>query len=64
MLKISSFLRTLKSSSNLNLSKILFHTTGKLNGTQYYPINDDVFGLNEDQKQVSFFEHKIAIFFF
>jgi hypothetical protein len=28
------------------------HSSSSLNGTQYYPINDDVFGLTEDQKQV------------
>jgi hypothetical protein len=33
----------------------LIHTSNKLNSTQYYPINDDVFGLNEEQKQVIFF---------
>ena len=28
------------------------HTSNKCNGTQYYPINDNVLGLTEDQKQV------------
>jgi hypothetical protein len=43
---------------NLNPIKLnknlisLIHTSNKLNSTQYYPINDDVFGLNEEQKQV------------
>lgn len=40
-------------SIKLNKSLIsLIHTSNKLNSTQYYPINDDVFGLNEEQKQV------------
>lgn len=29
-----------------------FHSSSKLYGTQFYPINDDVFGLNEEQKQL------------
>ena len=33
-----------------NVSPI--HTSSSLNSSQFYPINDDVFGLNEDQKQV------------
>jgi hypothetical protein len=31
-----------------------FHNSAKLNNTKYYPINDDVFGLNDDQKEVKF----------
>ena len=30
-----------------------FHNSAKLS-TKYYPINDDVFGLNDDQKEVKF----------
>ena len=52
MLKISKLLGGLKNVSKLNIGN-LFHTTSILNGTQHYPINDDVFGLNEDQKQVN-----------
>jgi hypothetical protein len=40
--------------NKINLSISLLHTSNKLNGTQHYPINDDVFGLNEEQKQVCF----------
>ncbi len=29
------------------------HCSAALQSSQYYPINDDVFGLNEDQKQVN-----------
>ncbi len=42
-------------SNSIKLNKnliSLIHTSNKLNSTQYYPINDDVFGLNEEQKQV------------
>ena len=47
MLKISTVFR------NLNkLNKNFFHSSATLNGTQFYPINDDVFGLNDDQKEV------------
>jgi len=28
------------------------HVSATLNGSRFYPINDDVFGLNEDQKQL------------
>lgn len=30
----------------------LFHTSSTLNGTQFYPIDDDIFGLNDEQKQL------------
>ena len=50
MLKISNLLSSLKNLNKFN--KNLFHTSLSVNGTQYYPINDEVFGLNEDQKQV------------
>ena len=61
MLKISNLLSSLK---NLNkFSKNLFHTILNVNGTQYYPINDEVFGLNEDQKQVLFFLNFVSIYF-
>lgn len=30
----------------------MFHASASLRGSQFYPINDDVFGLNEDQKQL------------
>ena len=53
MLKISNLLSSLKNFNKFN--KNLFHTSLSVNGTQYYPINDEVFGLNEDQKQVIFF---------
>ena len=36
----------------VNFNRASFHNTAKLNSTKYYPINDDVFGLNEDQKEV------------
>lgn len=51
ILKVSSVLRA---ASNKPLSTSLFHSSALLNGSQYYPINDDVFGLNEEQKQVRF----------
>ncbi len=39
----------------VNFNKVSFHNTAKLNSTKYYPINDDVFGLNEDQKEVDLY---------
>ena len=39
----------------VNLSRASFHNTAKLNSTKHYPINDDVFGLNEDQKEVELY---------
>lgn len=38
--------------TNSNKSKA-FHTSNCLNSTQYYPINDDIFGLTNDQKEVN-----------
>ena len=32
-----------------------FHTTTLLSSSQYYPINDSVFGLTEEQKEVKFY---------
>lgn len=29
-----------------------FHASRPVNSTQYYPINDDVFNLTDEQKQV------------
>ncbi len=49
ILKVSNILRSV---GNKPLSGSLFHSSAKLNGSQYYPINDDVFGLTEEQKQV------------
>ena len=46
MLKISNLLSSLKNFNKFN--KNLFHTSLSVNGTQYYPINDEVFGLNEE----------------
>jgi len=68
MLKISNLLSSLKNLNKFN--KNLFHTSLSVNGTQYYPINDEVFGLNEDQKQVymillnHFLNSKIIYFYF
>ena len=61
MLKISNLLSSLKNFNKFN--KNLFHTSLSVNGTQYYPINDEVFGLNEDQKQVIFFLNFISKYF-
>lgn len=38
----------------MHVNRAAFHNTCKLNNTKYYPINDDVFGLNDDQKEVNF----------
>ncbi|CAF0922427.1 unnamed protein product [Brachionus calyciflorus] len=43
----------LKSFRSINLSRIRqFHSSTTLKSTQFYPINDDVFGLNDEQKQL------------
>ena len=57
ILKVSNVLRAV---GNKPLNSSLFHSSAPLNGSQFYPINDDVFGLSEEQKQVNFL--KIIIF--
>ena len=43
----------IKSIRSINPSKVrLFHSSSALRSTQFYPINDDVFGLNDEQKQL------------
>lgn len=45
--------KLIRSIQKLNFSKLrFFHTSSSLKSTQFYPINDDVFGLNEEQKQL------------
>ena len=61
---LAKFLKCIRL-SNLNLASSQIHTTSKLNGSQYYPINDDVFGLNEEHKQLrqtvfNFFQKELA----
>ena len=42
--------------AKLNVSNVAaFHAGRKLNSTKYYPINDDIFGLTDDQKEVRVF---------
>jgi len=49
ILKVSNVLRAV---GNKPLNSSLFHSSAPLNGSQFYPINDDVFGLSEEQKQL------------
>ena len=40
--------------TKLNNNKNLFHTSKHLNASsQYYPINDSIFNLTDEQKQVN-----------
>ena len=47
--------------TNSNKSKAI-HTSNCLNSTQYYPINDDIFGLTNDQKEVTKIKKNQKIF--
>lgn len=47
LIKNIKYLKTATKTNNNH-----FHSSASLYSTQFYPINDDVFGLNEDQKQL------------
>ena len=52
MNSIRKSLNVVSSLRHLRNTRALVHTSGSLRSSQYYEINDNVFGLNEDQKQL------------